>query len=158
MSLTQDLKDNNHNCSFIFFHLPTFFHLLWTLCLTNSKCSWNNLLNFWYSKVTQTVLLSFSAITESKNGWVFFKQLILPQHFDIRYANLMAFCFFIFYLYSFPSISHGDLHELEVFSWCTHMMRFKVLYASVLLKSTEILLAIQEPFSGSWSYFLLNLS
>lgn len=86
-------------------------------------------------------------------GGFFFKQLILPQYFYIRYANLMAFWFFI----SICIVSHGDFHKFGVFSWCTHVMKFKVLYASVLQKSTKILLAIRETIFRILE-LILNLS
>jgi hypothetical protein len=58
-----------------------------------------------------------SAIT-SKDGWVFFKQLILPQHFGIRYAILMSF------LYSICIVSYRDLDGLVgvfLFFFLVHM-------------------------------------
>lgn len=61
-------------------------------------------------------------------GGFFFKQLILPQHFGIRYAILMSF------LYSICIVSYRDLDGLKglFFFWFTHEMRFKLLYANAL--------------------------
>ena len=85
----------------------------------------------------------------------FFKLSILPQHLDIRYANLIVFCFLYSICIASPVFPMGVSTEFGILSWCIHVMRFKVLYASVLLKSTEILLAIREVIFRS---YFLNLS
>lgn len=51
----------------------------------------------------------------------------------------------------------GTATKFGILSWCIHVMRFKVLYAGVLLKSTEILLAIRETIFRVLE-LLLNLS
>lgn len=86
----------------------------------------------------------------------FFKLSILPQHRDIRYANLLVFRFLYSICIASPVFPMGMSTEFGILSWCIHVMRLKVLlYASVLLKSTEILLAIREIIFRS---YFLNLS
>lgn len=90
--------------------------------------------HFWYSKVTQSVLMSFSAITEAKIGGVFFKQSILPQHLDIRYANVMVGCFLNSICIVSPAFPMGISTRFgNFFPWCTRD-EILVLYVSVLLK------------------------
>lgn len=88
----------------------------------------------------------------------FCKQSILPQHLDIRYANLMVFCFFIFYLYCFPSIFHGDLHKVWNFFPGAHM-RWNLRYyicKCFTRKALKFFWQYGKPFSGPWSYFFLK--